>query len=81
MTITKNTSLYPFHDFVDVNECLDQIDDCDSNATCSNTPGSYACSCNAGYTGDGRTCVGKEYLYVISMFSPISQWRRALCLG
>jgi hypothetical protein len=30
--------------------------DCDDNATCNNTDGSFTCSCNAGYTGDGVTC-------------------------
>ena len=28
---------------------------------CSNTLGSYACACKAGYSGDGRTCTGKLY--------------------
>ena len=29
------------------------------NATCNNTVGSYECSCNEGYTGDGWNCSGK----------------------
>ena len=32
---------------------------CDLNAVCANTEGSYHCSCNEGYTGDGRNCTGK----------------------
>ena len=28
---------------------------------CSNTLGSYACACKAGYSGDGKTCTGKLY--------------------
>ena len=39
----------------DVNECATG-NMCDSNATCSNTLGSYNCSCNAGYEGSGRVC-------------------------
>ncbi|MEJ7596839.1 MAG: DUF4215 domain-containing protein [Kofleriaceae bacterium] len=30
--------------------------DCDPNATCTNTPGTFSCACNAGYVGDGVTC-------------------------
>ena len=41
--------------FTDVNECDINADDCHHNATCLNTDGSYTCSCNPGYTGDGRT--------------------------
>ena len=34
------------------------------NAQCTNTNGSYTCSCLAGYSGDGITsCTGKEYSY------------------
>ena len=29
------------------------------NAECTNTDGSYTCSCLAGYSGDGMTCSGK----------------------
>lgn len=42
---------------IDVNECLLGSDNCDINATCTNTPGSFTCMCNPGYVGDGVTCV------------------------
>lgn len=42
---------------VDINECADNVDDCGQNATCTNLVGAYACRCNNGYQGDGRTCV------------------------
>ena len=45
--------------FTDINECTSpETNDCDSNAECSNAEGSYICSCNEGYTGDGRNCTG-----------------------
>ena len=31
----------------------------DVNANCQDTAGSDICSCNAGFTGDGKTCTGK----------------------
>uniref|UniRef100_H2XZ41 Uncharacterized protein n=2 Tax=Ciona intestinalis TaxID=7719 RepID=H2XZ41_CIOIN len=39
----------------DNDECT-QNTPCDPNASCDNTPGSYTCSCNERYTGDGETC-------------------------
>ena len=42
----------------DVDECTEDYDDCDTNAECTNTPGSFECTCNIGYTGDGVTCEG-----------------------
>ncbi|MCY1075788.1 FG-GAP-like repeat-containing protein [Archangium lansingense] len=41
---------------VDVNECAAGTDNCNENATCTNTAGSFTCACNAGYEGDGVTC-------------------------
>ena len=53
----------------DTDECRTQTDDCDVNAICLNTIGSYLCSCKSGYSGDGRTCIGKSFLYIyISLF-------------
>ena len=50
----------------DVDECMEQKDDCDINANCTNRQGSYNCTCNDGYSGDGFTCQGNEYtLYII----------------
>ncbi len=40
----------------DIDECSNSSDDCDdSRATCTNTIGSYTCSCNFGYSGTGFT--------------------------
>ena len=44
---------------LDIDECGGSSPVCDINATCSNTRGSYICTCRAGYTGDGKTCQGR----------------------
>lgn len=41
----------------DINECASaSTNDCDANATCTNTKGSYTCACKSGYSGNGFTC-------------------------
>eukprot|EP00548_Thalassiothrix_antarctica_P007308 CAMPEP_0194136872 /NCGR_PEP_ID=MMETSP0152-20130528/6827_1 /TAXON_ID=1049557 /ORGANISM="Thalassiothrix antarctica, Strain L6-D1" /LENGTH=843 /DNA_ID=CAMNT_0038833675 /DNA_START=242 /DNA_END=2770 /DNA_ORIENTATION=- len=40
----------------DENECQTGRDDCDRNAKCTNLPGSFRCTCNTGFVGDGNTC-------------------------
>ena len=44
----------------DVDECSEGIDRCDQN--CHNAVGSYACSCDSGYSLDenGVTCNGTQ---------------------
>ena len=46
--------------FADLEECATNTHNCDVNADCVNTVGSYSCKCRAGYTGDGQTCNGKK---------------------
>ena len=41
---------------VDVDECDEDLHDCDANARCDNTSGSFECVCEDGYDGDGREC-------------------------
>ena len=43
----------------DIHECLTDKDNCHSDANCTNTKGSFYCTCHTGYSGDGVTCVGK----------------------
>ena len=39
--------------------CGIERDDCHENATCTDTgPGTYICTCNEGFTGDGKKCTG-----------------------
>jgi hypothetical protein len=53
---------------LDENECTDSEEGayetfaemCHDEAFCTNTPGSYECACNAGWTGDGITCIDAD---------------------
>ncbi len=43
----------------DIDECTDSnLNNCDRNATCINTEGSFTCACNEGYSGNGVICKG-----------------------
>ena len=50
-------SIYILHS--DVDECAIELDTCDDNANCTNTDGSYDCTCREGYTGDGENCTSQ----------------------
>jgi hypothetical protein len=41
---------------VNIDECARGTDTCSDNATCHDFAGSYSCTCNPLYEGDGRTC-------------------------
>ena len=47
------------HFIADVDECSASVPECDFNADCQNTRGSYHCTCKTGFTGEGKTCTGK----------------------
>ena len=48
----------PAEDCIDIDECLYNLDNCDINASCNNTAGSFECHCNSGYEMDGNnTCI------------------------
>ena len=53
--VTSYTSLI----LLDIDECSNGSHDCDINANCTNTNGSYSCTCKEGYTGKGESCQGK----------------------
>ena len=49
----------------DIDECITGDFNCDLTvSTCSNTPGSYTCTCNTGYTGSNGYCVGQWRLSI-----------------
>ncbi|CAH3155022.1 unnamed protein product [Porites evermanni] len=39
-----------------IDECTTSHPVCDVNANCTNTQGSYFCTCKTGFSGDGKTC-------------------------
>ena len=57
--------------FSDIDECTNELDGCHHNATCSNNGGSYSCSCNPGYTGNGTYCRG---INKINKFRRLMGW-------
>ena len=52
---------------LDIDECSEVYDvkmnDCHLNASCVNTQGSYNCSCNPTYIGNGAICEGKFVIF------------------
>jgi len=42
----------------DFDECSLEPSPCDENADCTNTDGSYICTCKQGFTGNGSICEG-----------------------
>ena len=44
--------------FVDIDECDSSTSVCNEHATCTNTPGSYECHCNSGFSENGFICEG-----------------------
>eukprot|EP00961_Rhodomonas_salina_P172008 2319516-Rhodomonas_salina.1 len=52
-----NRDGYPICQFVKepytTDECADETHNCDANAACADTDGSFTCACNSGYSGNG----------------------------
>ena len=58
---------------LDIDECTKGTDSCDVNAVCTNTRGSYNCTCEDGFSGDGINCTGINKNINLSLF-----WHYAL---
>ena len=54
--------------FIDIDECSTNSHSCDVNAVCYDTEGSYMCTCNSGYSGDGKACSGKLNSHKIATY-------------
>ena len=51
--------------FADIDECTEETDTCADIADCTNTDGSFTCTCPDGYTGSGEICTGKHWSQTI----------------
>jgi hypothetical protein len=60
--ICHENKLLFFFFILDINECSKGLYDCNKNADCINTVGSYLCDCKPGYLGNGISCSGKHHL-------------------
>ena len=50
-----------FYTSSDTDECASsQSNECEPNALCTNTEGSYICRCVKGFSGDGTICEGNQ---------------------
>ena len=48
---------------IDIDECTTELDNCHENAICSNTFGSFHCTCIPGFEGDGVNCTSKLVIF------------------
>jgi len=46
--------------FADIDECELGIDNCHVNGTCADLIGSFLCTCNDGFYGNGVECTSKK---------------------
>ena len=53
--------------FLDIDECDTDTDNCHIDANCSNTKGSFYCTCKTGYSGNGVVCEGNKYIVSITV--------------
>ena len=51
----------------DLDECSENLDQCDPNSVCGNTVGSYCCACHVGYHGSGFNCTGNVQSDIVIM--------------
>ena len=56
----------------DNDECFLGTDNCHQFSQCHNTMGSFSCSCQAGYEGDGVSECNGKYLILNTILSPDS---------
>ena len=52
--------------FPDNDECAEETHDCHKHAFCNDTDGSFNCTCETGYSGDGKSCHGQFAIFPYS---------------
>ena len=66
MVRTRQPFLNFYQNNLDIDECtegsthdLEGTHNCSNDAACTNQHGSFGCICNAGFSGNGMSCIGK----------------------
>ena len=54
---------------LDFDECQAKTDDCHVNATCMDRLGSFECTCNSGFTGNGVNCKSRRNVLYFCIFN------------
>jgi len=75
--IMHTIQIIPYQMITDIDECEMGTDICDENANCTDTIGSFSCTCNSGYSGDGVNCLSEflfdlkvHYVLLMVLFRP-----------
>ena len=55
-------------DFLDLDECVLGLHNCDRNTFCSNNDGGFKCACKEDYFGNGTFCFRKIIAIIIFSF-------------
>ena len=67
----KVVNSHYYNIILDINECQEELR-CGKNATCTNTEGSFRCTCNICYYGDGYNCTVIPLLVQTSQDKPVA---------
>ena len=71
VSVSKRLSYERQFLFSDLDECTLNLHNCNDQAMCNNTPGSFSCACNIGWTVNGISCEGMpNRLTVKKIYSP-----------